>query len=205
MPNDDTYSIPAATHRVEQEIKRSRFIATLGRADGAEEAVSFIAGIRAEFPDAGHHCWAYVAGPPGNTLAVGMSDDGEPHGTAGRPMLSVLQQNSIGEIVAVVTRYWGGTKLGAGGLVRAYSGSVALALAHLPVMDRITRMPVRIQLAYHLENPVRHLLGELSLDVGTVEYRDLVMIQLSVPTGQMDTLAERIQEVTAGAVNLEQV
>ena len=115
------YKIPATLHRTEEKIKRSRFIATVAHASTEKDVKTFISMIKKEFPDATHNCWAYVAGPPGDTARVGMSDDGEPHGTAGKPILTVLLHSEIGEIVAVVTRYFGGTKLGKGGLVRAYS------------------------------------------------------------------------------------
>src|SRR5690606_8318142 len=99
------YLIPAHRHRVEEEIKRSRFISTVAYTPTVEEARAFISEISAEFGDASHNCWAYVVGSPGSTGQVGMSDDGEPHGTAGRPMLTVLLHSGIGDICAVVTRY----------------------------------------------------------------------------------------------------
>ncbi|MGD9326788.1 MAG: YigZ family protein, partial [Desulfobacterales bacterium] len=105
------YKIPAKLYRTEETIKRSRFIATVARAFTEEDAKAFISIIKNEFPDATHNCWAYVAGPPGDTARIGMSDDGEPHGTAGKPILTALLHSEIGEIVAVVTRYFGGTKL----------------------------------------------------------------------------------------------
>jgi putative IMPACT (imprinted ancient) family translation regulator len=97
------YPIPADRARAEDLIDRSRFICSVARAETAADAQAFIREISAEFPDATHHCWAYVAGPPGSTTHIGMSDDGEPHGTAGRPMLTVLLHANLGEVVAVVT------------------------------------------------------------------------------------------------------
>ncbi|HSR43143.1 MAG TPA: YigZ family protein, partial [Longimicrobiales bacterium] len=117
--------MPARVHRVEEVVRRSRFVTTLARAPDAEAAAAFVQRIRDEMPDATHHCWAFVAGPPGNTRAMGMSDDGEPHGTAGRPMLTALLHGGVGEVVAVVARWFGGTKLGTGGLARAYAGGVS--------------------------------------------------------------------------------
>ena len=135
MAGHTSYLIPAQTVRVQQEIKRSRFIATVGRATNRKMAMGFIAGVRADYPDANHHGWAFVAGSPHGAPEIGTGDDGEPQGTAGRPMLRVLQYRRIGEIVAVVSRYFGGIKLGTGGLVRAYSGSVQLALEELPLVE----------------------------------------------------------------------
>ncbi len=138
------YPIPARSHRVEEEIKRSRFITTLGYTPDVEAARAFVAGVSTEFADANHNCWAYVVGPPGATAQIGMSDDGEPHGTAGRPMLTVLLHSGIGDICAVVTRYFGGTLLGKGGLVRAYSGGVQLALGDLPTLERVPRTELEV-------------------------------------------------------------
>src|SRR5690606_7146777 len=104
--------------------------------------------LRAEYPDATHNCWAFVAGPPGDTASIGMSDAGEPHGTAGRPMLDVLLHSDVGEVVAVVTRYFGGTKLGTGGLVRAYGGAVQHALAELPTTLHVERTRLAFTTGY---------------------------------------------------------
>ena len=142
------YFVPAGTHRVADEIRRSRFITTLARAASVAEAQLFIQQVRDEFPDATHHCWAYVVGPPGTTAQIGMSDDGEPHGTAGRPMLNALLHADVGDVAAVVTRYYGGTNLGTGGLVRAYGGGVIRALETLPRIERIAFVAVSVALDY---------------------------------------------------------
>ena len=112
MNNPNRYPVPAKIQRYSEEIQRSRFITTLGPAHEVAEARDFIDKIRTEFADATHNCWAFLVGPPGSSGHVGMSDDGEPHGTAGRPMLQVLNHAPVGDIVAVVTRYFGGAKLG---------------------------------------------------------------------------------------------
>lgn len=127
---------PGEIHRVEDVIRRSRFIATFARASSTEEARDFLERIRAEHAQATHNCWAYVAGEPGSTAQVGASDDGEPKGTAGRPMLTALLHSGVGEVAVVVTRYFGGILLGTGGLVRAYQGSVKLGLETLPTVRK---------------------------------------------------------------------
>ena len=198
MSDKETYMIPAQTLRIEQEIKRSRFIAPLGHAEDAEQAQAFIERVRESYRDASHNTWAYMAGPPGNTLAIGMSDDGEPRGTAGRPMLNVLQQNEIGEIVAVVTRFFGGTKLGARGLTRAYSGSVSMALDRLPLTVRMVLVAVSILIPYQQENPVRHLLSGMGLEIEKAAYRDKVALHVSVPSQQMEELKKCVRDVTSG-------
>lgn len=137
----DRYNVPnlaaGEIHRAEETIHRSRFIVTMARVSSPEEAKAFIDSIRAEHDQATHNCWAYVAGEPGSTAQIGASDDGEPKGTAGRPMLTVLLHCGVGEIAAVVTRYFGGILLGTGGLVRAYQGLVKLGLETLPVTERV--------------------------------------------------------------------
>ena len=133
---------------MEEEIRRSRFVATLARAESAAAAQAFVRSVQAEFADATHNCWAYVVGAPGSTGRVGMSDAGEPHGTAGRPMLTVLLHSGVGDVAAVVTRYYGGTKLGTGGLVKAYSGCVQQALATLPTAERVTWVPLAVTVDY---------------------------------------------------------
>lgn len=123
------YLIPAEQRfRVEDSIRKSRFLVTLAHTPDQSFAEAFVSAIRHEFSDATHNCWAWQPGPYGDTSLVLMSDDGEPQGTAGRPMLNILLHSGVGEISAVVTRYFGG-QLGSGGLVRAYSSVVALALA----------------------------------------------------------------------------
>src|SRR5207244_9621721 len=122
--------VPAASARVEIRVVNSRFIASAGLAATVADARAFIAGIRAEMPDASHHVYAYVVGH-GATTTLGMSDDGEPSGTAGRPAMAVLRGSGLGDVVLVVTRYVGGPLLGTGGLVHAYGAAAREVLAVL--------------------------------------------------------------------------
>ena len=122
------YLIPKSAVVFEEEIKKSRFITYLQHTEGLEQAKAFWAEIKALHPNARHHCWAAVAGRPTDSQQLGFSDDGEPAGTAGKPMLSALQGSQVGEISAVVVRYYGGILLGTGGLVRAYGNGVQQAL-----------------------------------------------------------------------------
>ena len=192
------YPVPARTIRVEQEIKRSRFITTIGRVEDKAQALAFIEDVRTEFPDASHNCWAYVAGPPGNTPDIGMSDDGEPRGTAGRPMLNVLQLKDIGEISAVVTRYFGGTKLGAGGLVRAYSGSVQQGVDALPLTERVDYFEGRVLVPYAMENTIRHLLETMDLAVGEVTYNENVALHIKAAEPDKAPLEQAVRDQTLG-------
>lgn len=120
--NDARFSIPAVgpdnPHRTEAVIRRSRFLAQGCHCVSRADAIKFVDAIRAVNPDATHNCWAYQAGAPGDTAAIGSSDDGEPRGTAGRPMLNALLHSGIGQICVVVSRWFGGVKLGVGGLAR---------------------------------------------------------------------------------------
>jgi len=143
----DGYRVPVGRHRVEEKIGGSLFIATADRVSSADEAKAFVEAMKREFRDATHNCHAFVAGPPGAS-ASGMGDDGEPRGTAGPPMHQVLTHCGIGEIAVVVTRYFGGTKLGTGGLVRAYGGMVKRCLETLPSCFFATSEPMALTVAY---------------------------------------------------------
>jgi uncharacterized YigZ family protein len=197
------YLIPATPHRVEQEIQRSRFITTLGHTPTAEAARAFIAEIRAEFPDATHNCWAYVVGPPGTTGTVGMSDDGEPHGTAGRPMLTVLLHGEVGDITAVVTRYYGGTKLGTGGLVRAYTGCVQQALENLPTDERRELARLQIEIDYAAVTPFQRLLPEYEGEVVAETYGEVASYQVEVPVERLEELRTALLDRTGGLARIE--
>jgi uncharacterized YigZ family protein len=197
------YPIPAATHRVEEEISRSRFITTVGHAPTVEAARAFIAGVSAEFANASHNCWAYVAGPPGSTSQVGMSDAGEPHGTAGRPMLTVLLHGGVGEICAVVTRYFGGVLLGKGGLVRAYGGGVQMALATLPTVERVPRRTLLLVVDYAAVTPLRRLLTGHEAAILAEEYGTDVTYRLQAPASNVDALCAALIELTCGQALIE--
>lgn len=200
MADQATYLIPSATVCVEQEIKRSRFIATLGRACSKTQAQDFIQNIRETHPTARHHCWAYLAGKPTDGAVSGFSDDGEPHGTAGKPIFNVLVHSGLGEIVAVVTRYFGGIKLGTGGLVRAYSSSVQMAIDTLPVVAYVPTVLHRIAFPYAHESAVRRILNRMEIAILDVAYENQVIMQIKVPSTQKQTLMEHLQNETHGNV-----
>jgi uncharacterized YigZ family protein len=159
------YFIPNATVRASQEIKRSRFITQLAHTPGITCAKAFIQHIKDEHPGAGHHCWGFVAGAPGDTMQLGFSDDGEPSGTAGKPILAHLQGSEIGEISAVVTRYSGGIKLGTGGLVKAYGGGVRLALAQLIPVKKTPSKTLNVNYLYPQQNAIDELFRQFEVTV----------------------------------------
>jgi uncharacterized YigZ family protein len=200
--DERSYPVPARTHRVADVIERSRFIATAGRAATAGDARAFIDGVRGEFPDATHHCWAYVAGPPGSTAVMGMSDAGEPHGTAGRPMLDVLLHSGIGEVVAVVTRYFGGTKLGRGGLARAYGGSVQHALESLPLAERVLLVELTVTVGYADVESLRRLAAALAVEVYEEEYAATVRYRLGVPARRVAEFERHLADLSAGRARI---
>ena len=196
------YPIPAGQARIEEVILRSRFITTAGLAATPEEARAFVAAVRAEFADASHNCYAFVAGPPGSTSQVGMSDDGEPGGTAGRPMLAVLLGSSLGDIVVVVTRYFGGIKLGTGGLVRAYSGGVKAVLGALQVTEKIARVTLLAQGPYHWITPVNRLLPQFEARAVEQSYAADVTWQIEVPEEQAAGLIAALTELSHGEIEV---
>ena len=152
------YPIPAAPARAEIEVLRSRFIASAAPAFSVEEAREFISARKAEFADASHNVPAFLIGY-GPATTAHSNDDGEPSGTAGRPALAVLQGSGLGDIVVVVTRYWGGTKLGTGGLVRAYGDAVKAVLAELPRAEKVPTHTVGIAMPYSFLERARRLVA----------------------------------------------
>ncbi|MGW7361585.1 YigZ family protein [Streptomyces sp. NPDC054802] len=185
----------------ETEINRSRFICALAPAATEEEAQAFVARIRKEHPAATHNCFAYVVGA--DAAVQKASDDGEPGGTAGVPMLQMLMRREIRYTVAVVTRYYGGVKLGAGGLIRAYGGAVGEAL---DVVGTLTRRRFRLatvtvdhQRAGKLENDLR----ATGRQVREVAYADAVRIGIGLPDADVDAFRAWLADATAGTAGLE--
>lgn len=198
----DSYRIPAAEHCFEFEIKRSQFISFAAPAASREAAEAFIREIRERHPQSRHVCWAYIAGAP-NTTVMSMSDDGEPSGTAGRPMLKVLQHSGLGEIVVAVVRYFGGIKLGPGGLQRAYSDAVSGVLEDLPVRLRVQRDPIRLRFGYALESAVRHVLGRYDVDDLQLMYEEQVGMTLQLASAQVAAFTVELTNQCSGAVEIK--
>ncbi len=196
------YIIPAKPYRTEETIKRSRFVVTLARAATETDAKEFIASIKNEFSDANHNCWAYVAGPPGDSSQVGMSDDGEPRGTAGKPMLTVLLHSDIGEIVAVVSRYFGGTKLGTGGLVRAYSGCVKSALTHMTVQVKRDVITLLAIFDYPKVTRIKQMLDSFNARIIEEKYEADVAFKLEISKNVEARFIRAITNLTGGDIRL---
>jgi uncharacterized YigZ family protein len=195
------YPIPAGEHVFEQEIKHSRFIATVVHAPTVAEARSAIAAIAARYPDATHNCWAFHVGV-GPHAEIGSSDDGEPGGTAGRPMLQVLQGSGLGDIAAVVTRYYGGIKLGAGGLARAYGGTLQKALNELPTREQVIRRQGMIEVDYALYEQARRMLAQHDALIESEEFAAAVSLLVALPQDQWQPCAAALRELSNGAAEL---
>ncbi|MGE4195237.1 MAG: YigZ family protein [Pseudodesulfovibrio sp.] len=194
----DRYPIPASFHRVEETIKRSRFITSLGHAPDLESARAFVAAVKEEFPDATHNCWAFNAGPPGDTAFVGLSDDGEPSGTAGKPMLTGLLHSGVGEIAAVVTRYFGGTKLGTGGLVRAYTSMVNLGLETLPTRDMVITVRRALFIPYPAVTLFKRMLPEFEAEVAEETFAEDAGFLVELPEERASAFADAVTQLTDG-------
>lgn len=204
---DVSYNIPdlrpGEVFRVEQTIKRSRFIASVGHTPGVEEAKAFIEQIKAEFEDARHNCWAYCAGAAGSTDRIGASDDGEPHGTAGRPMLTAVTHSGIGEVTVVVTRYFGGILLGTGGLVKAYQSSVKMALEGVPTRVRTKTKRIKFSVEHRFVNQV---LRKVEAVNGRILEKNFDMgadFDVEIPEDLAETFAKELEELTRGALLIE--
>jgi len=195
-----SYSIPAAPVVVEQIVKRSQFICYLEHCPTKSDADAFIRRINEKHPDANHNCWACVAGNPGDPAGYGMSDDGEPRGCAGKPMFNVLHHSGIGEICAVVSRYFGGIKLGTGGMARAYSSSVQLAMDELVTTVKIHYTTVFLTLPYALLKTTEHLLDEVGGKIVTTDYGADIQLIAEVPVDSEELFRERVREASQGTI-----
>ncbi|MZE75854.1 YigZ family protein [Streptomyces xinghaiensis] len=198
---EQQYRTVAREGEHETEVKRSRFLTTLAPVATEADARAVIRRVRERHPGATHHCWAYVIGASGAVQKS--SDDGEPGGTAGVPMLQMLLRREVRDIVAVVTRWFGGVQLGAGGLIRAYGGAVGQTL---DVLGTVARRPVRLatvtvdhQRAGKLENDLR----ATGRTVREVRYGDRVRIEIGVAEGDLDRFRGWLADATAGAAALE--
>jgi len=191
----DRYPAPASRQRFELDIKRSRFITTVIPVTDKPTALAAIQTVRDEYPDANHHCWAMVASMPNDVYHQDQSDDGEPKGTAGKPMLNVLQHSGLGNIAVVVTRYFGGVKLGAGGLVRAYSQSVSTALSELDTVVAFIKHGMTLELPYSQLNTFEHWLKTTDITISEKRFSDTLVLDLAVPESDANKLQLRVNEL----------
>ncbi|GAA2841804.1 putative YigZ family protein [Leucobacter komagatae] len=181
----------------EIEISRSRFLTRLERVSSEEDARAVIAAVRAEHPRARHHCSAFVLGPDGRVQRS--NDDGEPSGTAGAPMLDALVSAGLSDVVAVVTRYFGGVLLGAGGLTRAYRASVAGAVLDAKRVRRGLRLEVSVRSTYEVASQIEAEARRRGYTVGEADYSDTVLQRFAVAEDEVGGLTALAAELSAGA------
>ncbi len=196
------YPIPAKEARAEIMVINSRFIATAAPAFSVEEARAFVARIRAEFPDASHNVPAFLIGY-GASVTAHCTDDGEPPGTAGRPALTVLQGSGLGDVVVVVTRYFGGTKLGTGGLVHAYGESVKAVLAVLPRAEKIPTHTVMLACEYSYFERVRLLVAAHHGQVLDEDFGADVTVTARFAVWELEGFQNALRELSRGSLQAE--
>lgn len=188
-----TFAAPAHHELI---VKKSRFIACVQPAADRAAAQAVVAALRAQHPGANHVCWALLAG--GHSAAV---DDGEPSGTAGRPMLDVLRHQDLEGVLATVVRYFGGVKLGAGGLVRAYTDSVAQALLKAEKVAIVRTVPLRCAVPYALEGLLRRELDAAGAVLGPVGHGDAVFFDFALPESTAASFRARLDEAANGRID----
>lgn len=181
--------------------KKSRFISTVCPVKSEEEALAFIESMRKKYWNATHNCFAYVIGE--HFQVQRCSDDGEPSGTAGKPMLDVLLGEEIHDVVVVVTRYFGGTLLGTGGLVRAYSGSTKAGLLASKVITKLKGQRLTIQTDYTGLGKIQYILGQRGLGILNSLYTDKVELEVLLPEAEIDGVMAEICEGTNGQAVME--
>ena len=181
--------------------KKSRFIATVEPVHSEEEALAFLERVKKKYCDASHNCSAYVIGKDSHLQRY--SDDGEPGGTAGRPMLEVLLGAGLCDTAVVVTRYFGGTLLGTGGLVRAYTKAVQEGLAQAAVIEKKLARRLRIGTDYNSIGKIQYLLGQAGISILDSTYTDTVSLEILVPLALLQEIQDKLTEGTNGKAHLE--
>lgn len=193
------YFRPNGKHRTEIVVQNSRFISTIERATTVDEARAFIQTIRDEMPNASHHVYAFRIGY-GNSTTEGMSDDGEPSGTSGPPTLAVVRGSDLGDIVLVTTRYFGGTKLGTGGLVRAYSDSAKTALEILPTELKASKTQLGMDISYSLYEEVKNLIEKYSGIVDDEVFAGDVTVICTLLNDEISAFEAELTELSSGQI-----
>ncbi|WDD99127.1 YigZ family protein [Thalassomonas actiniarum] len=197
-----TYNIAASEVIDETIVTRSRFICYLRPCTSQEAAKAFIRELQQLHPQANHHCYAFVFGAPDDSQSYGFSDDGEPTGTAGKPMLAVLQGGGIGQICAVVVRYFGGTKLGTGGLQRAYGNSVRQALALMQTEVKVPKVTKALACQYGQVDDILHLLAQVKGEVTGQQYSEQVNLTLAIPEAELALFQQHLSTLSSGQLTL---
>lgn len=197
------YKTITSNHTTEEEIKKSRFICHLKRVTSEEEARDFIAAIKKEHYRANHSCSAMIIGE--NSEIKRSSDDGEPSGTAGVPMLNVLEKKELTNVVAVVTRYFGGIKLGAGGLIRAYTGSVAQALNEIGLVTVKEQVGLQVILTYPQYQTFANFLEQENLEEFNTQFLEYVTSDIYTDEDRLSNLQSALTEFYQGKISFQKI
>ena len=197
----DNFKTPSDIFETEITEKKSRFIATIAPVSSEEEAVSFIKDMKKKYWNARHNCSAYIIGT--QQQIVHSSDDGEPQGTAGKPILSVLSGRKLYNVVAVVTRYFGGVLLGTGGLVRAYSSAVEECLSKAVLKEMIEASRVKIEASYNDAGKLQYLFSQNNITILSADYTDVVTFDILLPAGTEDFIIKKITETTQNRASVD--
>ena len=184
----------------QEVIKKSRFITYLAHIEGKQQAFDYVDSIKNLHKEARHHCWAYIAAGPKDSVQMGCSDDGEPKGTAGKPMMSLLQGTDVGEMVAVVVRYSGGIKLGTGGLVRAYSNGIQQLVPKMDIIEKRFYQAYKIECDYAQLSLLETILKLVSGRLILVEYLASITALVEVDQAFTEQFIERLTAITQGKV-----
>ena len=192
------FFIPKSEVIFEEEIKKSRFITYLRHTEGMEQSKAFLAEMKALHSSARHWCWATVAGTPNDSQQYG-----EPSGTAGKPMLNYLLGSGLGEITAVVVRYYGGIQLGTGGLVKAYGNGVQQALLSLETVRKVLRENYRLQCEYEQFNTLSHLLQEWDIEILDQQFCEKIELRWAINPVQVEQIQATLTQRFAGRLALE--
>jgi uncharacterized YigZ family protein len=193
--------IPVGRARAEIRVINSRFLASAALTPSVEAARSFIGEVRAEMPDASHHVYAYVIGH-GASITLGMSDDGEPSGTAGRPVLAILRGSGLGDVTLVVTRYFGGTLLGTGGLVHAYGDAAREVLELLPREEKIARRTILIAMPYTYFELVQRLASTYQATIDEQQFASDVTVTITLPIQHIAAFRAALSDGTGGVAEI---
>jgi uncharacterized YigZ family protein len=193
------YPIPDGESRIELQVKNSRFIGRAGYTPTIEAAKAFIEQVRHEEPGHTHAVYAFAVGH-GASVTHGLSDAGEPSGTAGRPALAVVRGSGLGDVTVVIIRYFGGTKLGTGGLVKAYTEAAQLVLTELPVTEKVERLTVQVTVPYSFYEQCKRLVETHQGQVEAEEFTTDVTMRLTLTVDELPTFQAALAEATRGEV-----
>jgi uncharacterized YigZ family protein len=196
--NIDEYFTPDTAAEAEIKIKGSKFIARVIPVRSKKEAEDNYAALKKKYYDATHNCFAYRI----NEQVFRYSDDGEPSGTAGKPIYQVLEAARLNEILCVVTRYYGGTKLGTGGLIRAYSQAAKLALDNTKIKIKVFTQLITLKFSYELENLVRNTINEFKGSIGSSDYSDHIVMDVKIPQSKHGLFREKLTELSNSTIKI---